>query len=299
MVPSVDPLRSDPRQEPHVEDDGFTAFVPLDVEYKEPMPPPEQLIFSSTRNNANFLQSIHSRRCLCQGDHWRDVVIVCLIRTYMEQMRIYRSKLPASSSVILTDLLSKSYQCGDSHRTLNVLAIYWDCHESMDIITCHHRPAADQLVARGLFPCAPYRPSLAVSLEMLEFASQLFVCMALNNRAFAAATKVVLAANGFSFRVHDSLRHRFANALIHYQLLIQEVDAEVQHLAHVTLRSVNSEMDLDDDALDALRLDESTPLKSRKYINAQHTTSIPKEAPLADSSPAPLPSLSGTPSEYL
>ena len=79
------------------------------------------------------------------------------------------------------DLLSKSCLCGDSHHTLNILAIYWDHHESMDIITCRRRPAADQLVARGLFPCAPYQPSLAVSLEMLEFASQLFVRMALNN----------------------------------------------------------------------------------------------------------------------
>ena len=84
MVPSVDPLQSGPQQEPDVEDDGFTAFVPLDVEYKELMPPPEQLIFSSTRNNANFLPSIQSRHHLRLGDHWRDVVIVRLIRTYME-----------------------------------------------------------------------------------------------------------------------------------------------------------------------------------------------------------------------
>ena len=147
VVPSVDPSWSGPQQEPDVEDDGFTAFVPLDVEYKELTPPPEQLIFSSTRNNTNFLQSIHSRRRLRQGDHWRDVVIVRLIWTYMEQMRVYWSKLSASSSVVLTDLLSKLCQCGDSHRTLNILAIYWDHHESMDIITCHCRPAADQLVA--------------------------------------------------------------------------------------------------------------------------------------------------------
>ena len=104
---------------------------------------------------------------------------------------------------------------------------------------------------------------------MLEFASQLFVCMALNNQAFAAATKAILAANGFSFQVHDSLWHHFSNVLIHYQLLIQDVDAEVQCLAHVTLRSVDSEMDLDDDALGALHLDESTSLKSCKYIKCQ------------------------------
>ena len=84
VVPSVDPSWSGPQQEPDVEDDGFTAFVPLDIKYKELTPPPEQLIFSSTHNNANFLQSIHGRCCLHQGDHWRDVVIVHLIQTYME-----------------------------------------------------------------------------------------------------------------------------------------------------------------------------------------------------------------------
>ncbi|KZV99877.1 hypothetical protein EXIGLDRAFT_605214, partial [Exidia glandulosa HHB12029] len=34
---------------------------------------------------------------------------------------------------------------------------------------CPCRPAAEQLLARGYFPCAPRRPSLAFNLEMLEF----------------------------------------------------------------------------------------------------------------------------------
>ncbi len=107
--------------------------------------------------------------------------------------------MPACSSLVLTGLFSELCNCGESHHTLGVLAIYWDHHESTNIITCRHRPAADQLVARGLFPCAPYRPSLAVSLEILEFAAQLFVHMAPNNQAFAAAIEAVLTANGFSF----------------------------------------------------------------------------------------------------
>src|SRR6266850_5673443 len=126
-------------------------------------------------------------------------------------MRVYHSKLPACSLLVLTGLLSESCNCGESHCTLHILAIYWDHHESINIITCHCRPAADQLVARGLFPCALYRPSLAVSLEILEFAAQLFVHMAPNNQAFAAAIEAILTANGFSFRVHNSLWHCFAN----------------------------------------------------------------------------------------
>src|SRR5260370_41425772 len=156
VIPSVGHSRSGPQQEPHAEDDGFTTFVPLDVEFEESMPPPEQRIVRLAPSNAIFLQSIHNKRHLHQGDHWRDVVIVHLIQIYMECMRIYHSKLPACSSLVLTGLLLESCNCGESHCTLHVLAIYWDHHESINIITCCRRPAADQLVARGLFPCAPY-----------------------------------------------------------------------------------------------------------------------------------------------
>ncbi|KAF9510271.1 hypothetical protein BS47DRAFT_1300342 [Hydnum rufescens UP504] len=46
--------------------------------------------------------------------------------------------------------------------------------------------AAIQLVERGFFPCAPLFPTLAVSLNMLEFVASLFLHMAPNERAWAA-----------------------------------------------------------------------------------------------------------------
>ena len=67
-----------------MEDDGFTTFVALDVEYEESTLSPEQHIVHSAPSNAIFLQLIHNKCCLHQGDHWRDVVIVCLIQIYME-----------------------------------------------------------------------------------------------------------------------------------------------------------------------------------------------------------------------
>ncbi len=103
--------------------------------------------------------------------------------------------------------------------------------------------------------------------------------------------------------MHNSLRCHFTNALLHYQILVEEVGAEVQHLAFLSLQlaNVGAAQPLEKDAEPnvALRLDESTPLESCKYINAQHTTFIPKEIPLAGPSSTPLPSLSRTPSEYL
>jgi hypothetical protein len=124
---------------------------------------------------------------------------------------------------MLTQFVSDACDCGEVYNSLTVLGIFWDHHEAISILTCCRRPAANQLIARGLFPCAPYRPSLAVSLEMLEFAAELFARMAPNNRAFAAAAEAVLAANGFTFQSEDSLQHRSANVLLHYQVLVGEV----------------------------------------------------------------------------
>ena len=84
VIPSVGHLHLGPQQEPHAEDGGFTTFVPLEVEYEESMPPPEQCIVCSAPSNAIFLQSIHNKHHLHQCDHWRDVVIVRLIQIYME-----------------------------------------------------------------------------------------------------------------------------------------------------------------------------------------------------------------------
>jgi hypothetical protein len=150
---------------------------------------------------------------------------------------------------------------------------------------------------------------------MLEFASQLFIRMVPNNRAFAATIEAVLAANGFSFQTQDSLWCRFSNALLHYQILVQEVDAEVQRLARVSLQlanadatcpagkdadpavSISDDVTDNDNVLGALKLNETTPLEAWKYLNARHTTSIPTDTPSAH--PSCLPPSSETPSEYL
>ena len=84
VIPSVGHSHLGPQQEPHAEDDGFTAFVALDVKYEESTLPPEQCIVCLAPSNAIFLQSIHNKCHLHQGDHWRDVVILCLIQIYME-----------------------------------------------------------------------------------------------------------------------------------------------------------------------------------------------------------------------
>ncbi|KAF9508763.1 hypothetical protein BS47DRAFT_1302293, partial [Hydnum rufescens UP504] len=79
----------------------------------------------------------------------------------------------------------------------------------------------------GLFPCAPLSPTLAVNMDVLEFALELFVRMGPNEQAWAATMTKYLKARGHEFATADSLRQQFANALSHYQVLVRLVNAEM------------------------------------------------------------------------
>ncbi|KAF9503553.1 hypothetical protein BS47DRAFT_1309601 [Hydnum rufescens UP504] len=84
--------------------------------------------------------------------------------------------------------VEEACRCGKQWRLLKVLCMYFECLETIEfhVCGCPSRTAARQLVLRGLFPCAPLHPSLAVSIDMLEFVAELFVQQAPNERAWAA-----------------------------------------------------------------------------------------------------------------
>ncbi|KAF9520952.1 hypothetical protein BS47DRAFT_1370186 [Hydnum rufescens UP504] len=64
-------------------------------------------------------------------------------------------------------------------------------------------------------------------MDILEFASELFVHMGPNERAWAATMTKYLKARGHEFATADSLRQRFANALSYYQVLVRLVNTEM------------------------------------------------------------------------
>jgi hypothetical protein len=70
-------------------------------------------------------------------------------------------------------------------------------------------------------------PMLAVNMDILEFASELFVHMGPNEWAWAATMTKYLKARGHEFATEDSLHQRFANALSHYQVLVHLINAEM------------------------------------------------------------------------
>jgi hypothetical protein len=134
-------------------------------------------------------------------------------------------------------------------------------HE-VNIVVCTSHPAPQQLVQMGYFPCSPVYPSLAVSLDMLELVSILFVHAAPNERAWAATITKYLENRGHQFATGDALRRRFSSALAHYQVLMQLVDGEMGRIIS-DAREKTSTMGT------SRPLDDKTPVHEREYTNAQ------------------------------
>ncbi|KAF9503658.1 hypothetical protein BS47DRAFT_1254832, partial [Hydnum rufescens UP504] len=81
---------------------------------------------------------------------------------------------------------------------------------------CQCMPAPQQLVERGLFPCTPFLPKLAINLDMLEFAAGLFVNSLPNETAWAATLTEFLDTRDYVFATEDSFQRHFGNALTQY-----------------------------------------------------------------------------------
>ncbi|KAL1750030.1 hypothetical protein FB107DRAFT_194227, partial [Schizophyllum commune] len=87
------------------------------------------------------------------------------------------------------------------------------------ISTCSCSSAARQLIAVGLFPCAPQRPTLAVDMNVLDFARLLFLHISPNVTAWCKATEAFLLARSHKLNYSDNLRKRFGYALFWFTYL--------------------------------------------------------------------------------
>ncbi|KAG6805397.1 hypothetical protein H0H92_015566, partial [Tricholoma furcatifolium] len=152
----------------------------------------------------------HQRKRESQWNRWQVDVLPHLIEPYMQYM---------SDSNSLRDLLPKrdiSCLCGRG-RCIEVTLVGFDSLQKTSFIVCHCTPAhgaPQQLLEAGYFACAPVNPSLAVSLKVLDFVSELFLHMAPNNTAWCKATERFLDRMGYKLPTEGSLRKRFGNALV-------------------------------------------------------------------------------------
>lgn len=182
-----------------------------------------------------------------QWRKWSEETIPAMLEPYLELLRV------TDSLRDLDHVRSKQGCTGcPGNRIIEVSCIYFDSMSAMTalqlsliILTeiiklslCACTDVALQLLQLGLFPCAPIYPTLAVDLNMLDFARGLFVNAAPNITAWCETLEGFLSARKFKLTtrvshlftvcgllliilgIQDSLRGRFGAALHWYAVLV-------------------------------------------------------------------------------
>ncbi|KAJ7302004.1 hypothetical protein DFH08DRAFT_919019 [Mycena albidolilacea] len=169
--------------------------------------------------------SKHGRKRVAQWQRWQTEVIPNLIPHYIDVL--YESK----SLRDLEKLVPQSTACNCMGHTRKITIIRFSCIEDVTIKICVCTPAAVQLIHVGAFPCAPFLPSLAVDLRVLEFARNLFLQISPNHTAFSVTLECTLKTMGFQLDHQNSLRKRFASCLQWYSHMKNKTTARYQAIA--------------------------------------------------------------------
>ncbi|KAG1845352.1 hypothetical protein F4604DRAFT_1884323 [Suillus subluteus] len=136
-----------------------------------------------------------------QWRRWLEDIIPAMIVPYLSYIQETVSLRHANTPAI-------------HHRTDGECAF-----EEIAIIACPCSPAPLQLLHRGLFPCTPLAPSLAVDLRLLEFVRLLFLRQSPNQTVWCDALETFLDGMKYKLRLKNSLRRHFSNAFHWYQVL--------------------------------------------------------------------------------
>jgi hypothetical protein len=198
----------------------------------------------------------HQRKKMRLSVKWTSRVIPSLLPIYLrllretESLRLPPNPVPVSCACV-------------SVRSLTVMCVFFQRKflkssllflpeyvssvgvETIVIDCCTCMPAACQLLQRGLFPCAPSVPSLAVDLTLLTFTRDLFVRLPPNVTSFTEAVESFLKTQGYNLEqvftvascntLHSTqrcsqgnLRRRFGAAYKWYSALCDAMQAHVQ-----------------------------------------------------------------------
>ncbi|KAJ7215792.1 hypothetical protein GGX14DRAFT_359326 [Mycena pura] len=166
----------------------------------------------------------HARKRAAQWERWQQDIIPSLIPHYLDVLYETRSLRH------LDRLVPRPMACGCVSQRQKIAVVRFSVIEDIEINVCACQPAAIQLMRAGAFGCAPIRPSLAVDLHVLEFASSLFLEISPNYTAFSTTLERVLLGMGFQLKHQNSLRKRFSSCLQWYSHMKNKIKERYQRL---------------------------------------------------------------------
>ncbi|RDB23171.1 hypothetical protein Hypma_009676 [Hypsizygus marmoreus] len=161
---------------------------------------------------AESTPSAHSQKKERQWQKWANETIPSLLKPYLALLRetdSLRESVPSASEI--------TCGCRSHVRKISVACVYFERIKVIKVCSCS---AALQLLSRGLFPCAPVEPSLAVDLNMLDYVKELFVRAPPNTTAWCDTLEAFLGNRKYKLKTKDSLRRCFGSALHWYSKLI-------------------------------------------------------------------------------
>jgi Kyakuja-Dileera-Zisupton transposase len=130
----------------------------------------------------------------------------------------------------------------------------------------------------GFFPSTPSRPTFAVSVNLLDFARELYLRTPPNITAWCDSLQAFLSARGFPFRSTDVIRRKFSSALKWYTFLLAHKEEAVERLVTFALPSEETESDEDPDHDDA-SVDDSKVSNPASPVDAQTTSTKSLDKP--------------------
>ncbi|KAK7434118.1 hypothetical protein VKT23_020366 [Stygiomarasmius scandens] len=186
----------------------------------------EEVLFSPSK-------STHRAKRDRQWKRWLKEVIPSLVEPYMEL-------LERTDNLRLTAGLQLSSRCSCAFgRYLSIAIIRFTGIEKINVWFCSAcSPISPQLVKSGLFPCAPFAPSLAVDICMLDFLARLFLRISPNVTAWCSALQDYLQQQGYWLQGQDPLRRRFGNCLLWFNSLQDATRAHVKSQLEQTRSSL-------------------------------------------------------------
>ncbi|CAK5269531.1 unnamed protein product [Mycena citricolor] len=164
-------------------------------------------------------QTTHSRLRGKQTRRWMEEVFPVILPVYADLVR-HTERLRHLERVMP---YTRECICG-RQRDVQVYLLSWHDVQRTLLTYCACCPAAPQLVARGLFPSSPIEPHQAVDMRVLDFAQDLFLNQAPNNRALTKTIKQCLDRLGYKLPNRESLRRQFGNTLEYYTILRHRTD---------------------------------------------------------------------------
>ncbi|KAJ8095882.1 hypothetical protein PM082_022781 [Marasmius tenuissimus] len=185
-------------------------------------------IYTHLMDEEPAITTLHMRRRTNQAARWNGEILPQLLGPYMALLRQTKN-LRINPEIKSTP---SPCTCTGNTASLEVAVVRFDRIDKIVLFVCRctDKRAAIQLLQRGLFPCAPLQPTLAVDMKLLDLVTRLFLRVSPNQTAWSSTLEDFIAARGYRLQGEDPLRRRFANALQWYNALQQRCEAFLDDL---------------------------------------------------------------------